>query len=196
MLMIDFLRHGELEGGIKYRGCLDESLTVHGRESMNKVWLNIEDDVALVMSSPLSRCAEPAKAWSKQTGIPCVIDERIQELNYGAWEGLTHQEIEDCTPQLLQQWRKDPTHLTPPKGESMHSFAERTKSFLDNLIDAHEDNHILVVAHSGSVRLMLAHLLRAPIQSTRHLAMPYACWSRVEVNHGQGQLVFHGRSVD
>jgi len=196
MLRIDFLRHGELVGGIKYRGCLDEALTSHGRESMDKVWQTLENEVGLVMSSPLSRCAEPALAWSEKTKVSCVFDDRIQELNYGAWEGLTHQEIKECTPQLLQQWREDPTHLTPPKGESMQSFAARTKSFLDDLIQTQEENHILVVAHSGSIRLMLAHLLRAPIQSTRHLAMPYACWSRVEVRHQQAQLIFHSRNVD
>lgn len=195
MLTVDFLRHGALQGGVKYRGTLDEYLTKQGRKQMDAVWAKVSGEVTKVISSPLSRCAYPAQDWASENHIPWVTSEAIAELNYGAWEGLTAQQIQQEFPSQLEAWRKDPTGLTPPQGESMQSFAARTLSFWTDLIAQNHDEHILIVGHSGSIRLLLMHALKAPIQSTRHLAMPYACWSRVKMVQGQAQLVFHAKEA-
>ncbi|MDQ7001670.1 MAG: histidine phosphatase family protein [Ghiorsea sp.] len=196
MLTIDLLRHGELEGGVKYRGALDEALTQVGEEAMDKVWQCLQDEVGTIICSPLSRCAKPASLWAKQSGVPCVIEPAIQELSYGDWEGLTAQAIQDAYPGMLEAWRQDPTHMTPPHGEPMSDFSQRIHIFLHDLIQSHPKGHVLLVAHSGSIRMLIAHALQAPIKSTRHLSMPYACWSRLVVKNGQVSLQFHARVMD
>ena len=193
MLTIDFLRHGELEGGVKYRGALDEALTEDGRAQMDEIWGEVNGNITKIISSPLSRCAQPAQDWAAKSSVPLAIEDSIKELSYGLWEGLTAQEIQQQFPNQLEAWRKDPTDLTPPQGESMKSFAERTSAFWQYLLAGGKDEHVLIVAHSGSIRLLLAHALNAPIQTTRHLAMPYACWSRVQIKEKQVQLMFHAR---
>ncbi len=195
MLVVDFLRHGALEGGVKYRGTLDEALTTVGRVQMDKVWAQIKHEVTTIISSPLSRCALPAQDWASEANVSCVISNQVAELNYGNWEGLTSHDIEQKYPNMLQAWRENPTDMTPPNGESMQFFAERTLDFWQKLLESHDDEHLLVVAHSGSIRLLLAHVLAAPIQTTRHIAMPYACWSRIEIQDGQAQLVFHAKDT-
>jgi len=192
MLTIDFLRHGALEGGIKYRGCLDDKLTPQGEDAMTKVWQDVNQHVTQIISSPLSRCANLAESWAVEQGVDCILDKRIQELSYGDWEGLTAAEIEQEYPNQLQAWRADPTHLSPPNGEPMQTFAARISDFWQALV-LQQDEHVLIVAHSGSIRLLLANALNAPIQTTRHLAMPYACWSRVQIKEKQAQLIFHAR---
>lgn len=193
MLIIDLLRHGALQGGVKYRGALDEALTQAGRKAMDDVWQQLQGEVDTIISSPLSRCAEPASSWAAQVGMPCLIEPAIQELSYGDWEGMTAEQIEQAYPGVLQAWREDPTQMTPPKGESMLDFAKRTQVFLHHLIQNHKHGHVLLVAHSGSIRMLIAHALQAPIVSTRHLAMPYACWSRLMVDNGHISLQFHAR---
>jgi len=194
MITIDLLRHGAIEGGVKYRGILDDPLTVEGRSSMDKVWQHLHGSVTSIISSPLIRCAQPAQDWAKQKGISCSLEARIQELNYGDWEGLTAEEIEVHSPGFLQQWRVDPTYMTPPQGESMLAFSERIRLFFDELITHHQNEHILLVAHSGTLRTLIAYVMAAPIVSTRHLAMPYACWSRVQVTQEGSMLIFHAKS--
>ncbi len=193
MLTIDLLRHGALQGGVKYRGTLDEALTPAGRKAMNDVWQQLQDEVDTIICSPLSRCAEPASSWATQAGISCVVEPAIQELSYGDWEGLTAEQIEYAYPGMLQAWRQDPTSMTPPNGESMLDFAKRTQVFLHHLIQEYEQGHVLLVAHSGSIRMLIAHALQAPIVSTRHLSMPYACWSRLSVDNGHISLQFHAK---
>jgi len=193
MLTIDLLRHGALEGGVKYRGSMEEALTAQGRASMDSVWAKLQPKVTRIICSPLSRCAEPAQDWAAQAQIPCLIEPQIQELYYGDWEGLTAAEIEDLTPGLLAQWRADPTHMTPPHGEAMLDFSCRVNRFWQQLCQEHGPQHILLVGHSGSIRLLLAAALQAPIISTRHLHMPYACWSRMHVTPQHSSLCFHAK---
>ena len=193
MLTIDLLRHGALQGGIKYRGSMDDPLTPQGLEAMEQVWGKVAHDVTKIISSPLSRCALPAQAWAKRSGIECLLEPSIQELHYGDWEGKTAAEISQSTPELLKQWRANPSGMTPPNGESMQAFAQRTRTFLQALIDQYDDEHLLLVTHSGTARILIAHALQAPIVSTRHLHMPYACWSRLQVNDGHASLLFHAK---
>ncbi len=195
MLTIDLLRHGALVGGVKYRGALDDPLTCEGRLAMDDVWCQIKEDVTSVVYSPLSRCAEPAQAWAKEAGVSCVAEPAIQELSYGGWEGLTAEEIKQHYPQMLEKWRQDPTHMTPPQGEPMIDFSKRIRCFLQTLLAQHQPGHLLIVAHSGSIRMLIAHALQAPIVSTRHLSMPYACWSRLVVKEGQASLCFHAKDT-
>jgi len=52
---------------------------------------------------------------------------------------------------------------------------------------------VLVVEHPGSSRVILAHVLGAPLPSIRRFAMPYASWSRVISCHGGLYLEYLNR---
>jgi alpha-ribazole phosphatase/probable phosphoglycerate mutase len=180
MVVADLLRHGELEGGVKYRGHIEATLTVAGRKQMDDVWQNIANAVDVIISSPLSRCAIPAQAWAKQSGVDCIIDKRMIEMHYGDWEGLSHDEIEQRFPNMLEQWRKDPTGMCPPNGESSEALRLRVLDFWQDVTQKYQGKHVLIVGHSGSLRMLIACLRQKPIAYTRQLDMPYSCWYRAQ----------------
>lgn len=192
-MKVDLLRHGELVGGVKYRGRQDDPLTEAGAESMQRVWQQLHTEVQAIYASPLSRCRQLALKWGATQGIPCHIDERIAEMHYGEWEGLTHDKIHARDPGMLVQWRNNPEGMRPPGGESPEELQARIGDFWCELTAQHQGEHVLVVAHSGSLRMLIAAAIHAPIVTTRHLHMPYACWSRLEARHGQSLLAFHNR---
>jgi len=143
----------------------------------------------------MSRCLQPATAWAEASGIECLVDPRVAEMHYGEWEGLTAEEIKERYPGVLEKWRADPESVSVPGGESIHQLQQRIARFWADLCEKYDGRHLLVVAHSGSVRMLIAHALNAPIVSTRHLQMPYACWSRVGHHDGSSQLLFHNREI-
>ncbi|WP_100278752.1 histidine phosphatase family protein [Mariprofundus aestuarium] len=193
MLTMDLLRHGALEGGIKYRGQVDDPLTSAGRMDMDRVWSMVAGDVDTIVTSPLSRCAEPASAWAKEVGIECIIEPRVAEIHYGKWEGKTIPEIQAEYPGLLERWRKNPEGMRPPGGESPEEHRARLNNWWQEVCESHQNRHLLLVTHSGSMRMLLAHTLSAPIASTRNLSMPYGCWSRISYQNSSSQLLFHNR---
>ncbi len=193
MITVDLLRHGELEGGVKYRGRTDDPLTMKGRSDMDGVWSQIGDETDMIITSPLSRCREPASQWAEAKGIACMVDDRIAEMFYGEWDGLTPEEITLRYPGVLEQWRADPESVEVPGGESIYQLRDRIARFWSDICSTHDGQHLLVVAHSGSFRMLIAHVLDAPVISTRSMEMPYACWSRVEVANGVSRLCFHNK---
>jgi len=190
MLTIDILRHGALQGGKKYRGQIEAALTPEGREAMNQIWHPLSKQVTCIITSPLSRCAEAASDWAAQTNIPCIIEPRIAEMYYGDWEDKTVEHIEQISPGMLQQWRKDPTGMRPPGGgESPEELQLRISEWWQETCATVTDQHILVVGHSGSMRMLITHALNQPISATRKIDMHYACWKRLQHEHGETRLM-------
>jgi len=179
MLTIDLLRHGALEGGIKYRGTVDDPLTPEGRQAMDQVWQRLAKNVDYIITSPLNRCAIPARAWASKAEIDCIIEPRLAEINYGAWEGKTINTIQQEYPGILERWRTDPTGMRPPGGESPEELRERLSAWWSEASAKFDGSHLLLVAHSGSLRMLIALLLDQPIAYTRQIEMPYACLHRV-----------------
>ncbi len=191
--IVDLLRHGELEGGIKYRGNIEETLTVSGHRQMDETWAQIEDSVQVIVTSPLSRCCEPAKEWAEKSSIPCMLEPRMREMEYGAWEGLGKDEIEVRFPGMLEKWRENPIGMRFPGAEDVEAFVERVQRGWRHILQSNEGKHVLVVGHSGSLRVILADVLGAPLPAIRRLAMPYGCWSRVRCDGGKLLLEFFNR---
>ncbi|GMR00179.1 MAG: alpha-ribazole phosphatase family protein [Zetaproteobacteria bacterium] len=182
---IDLLRHGALEGGIRYRGNTEAALTKAGRAAMNAVWQKLDGSIDVIVTSPMSRCRQSAELWAKEAGIPCRVEPNIHEMDYGAWEGLSKEEIETRFPGMLSRWRENPAGMRIPEAERIEDFARRVLEGWKTILCESTGKHVLVVAHSGSLRVILAHVLGAPLPTIRRFAMPYASWSRVIDDHGK-----------
>jgi len=193
VITVDLLRHGAPKGGVRYRGCVDDPLTPEGYRQMERVWRQVHDQVDMIIASPLQRCAIPAAQWASARGIPCLIEPRVAEMHYGHWEGKTAAQIRQQWPGMLERWRRDPTGMRPPGGESPEALRERLQQWWYACIEQYDGQHVLLVAHSGSLRMLLAIVLQAPIAMTRHIDMPYAGWSRVGATREYAWLEFFNR---
>lgn len=127
-----------------------------------------------VVASPLRRAVETARLVVP--GREPETEPRLLEMDYGAWEGLTYEQVEarDGAARLL--WEADPASLACPGGESGNEVAARVRSFLHSAIDAAEpatgpvpvsDRRILVVSHSTTDRILLCVALGVPIRDFR-----------------------------
>lgn len=185
MMKVDLLRHGELVGGVKYRGQkVDDPLTEGGRRQMDAVWSHLDGEVDLIITSPLSRCSGPAKEWAGVASIPCIEEPRILELAYGEWDGLSKDEVRAKYPGMLEQWRANPEGMRIPGAETMAELQVRVAAFWEECVAQHHGKHLLVLGHSGSLRTLIAHVLAAPVATTRRISFPYGCWSRIVLDDG------------
>lgn len=202
-ITVDFIRHGEPEGGDILRGRVNPVLTdlgwsqmqtatalddSHGVSVMTPKWTHI-------VSSPLSRCADFAERTADSAGLVAAIEDQWQEIDYGDWDGMLISDWRKVAAEQFKAFRKDLSALAPPNGEDYLSFKDRIQSAYSGLADLPDQSHVLVVTHGGVLRVVLPTVLGMPLNKSFPLYIPFACYSRISIDVIEGKshsaLVFH-----
>jgi broad specificity phosphatase PhoE len=164
------VRHGETDWNAEHRwqGHSDTQLNELGRSQAHRLAGELED-VDAVYSSDLSRARETAEILAERLGLEVRLDARLRERGFGAWEGLTMNEIELVFPEAQARWRAgDPAGVGE---ESFEAFADRVGEFLEEIGRGHDGETVLVVAHGGTIRV--GHALAAGLDYVRdHESIP------------------------
>ena len=137
MLNLLLTRHGMTTAGPKaiLGGRLDVGLTDEGRAQAGALASRLAGvRIDRVISSPMIRALETARVIA--AGRTVEIDERLRELDYGAWEGLDGDQVDEHDPELRGEWERDPANTRPPGGESGVEGAIRVRAFLTDLLAA------------------------------------------------------------
>ena len=181
--VFDLLRHGQPQGGSCLLGSTDHPLTKEGWQQL-RIATSPNPGWTKIISSPLCRCAEFAKEFSKENKLPLTVMEEWQEISFGEWDGKGYQEIYQEYPNALSAFWDAPRKNTPPGGEPLDEFSKRIHQAWLDLIQQSGNEHILLVTHSGVIRQVLAHILDIPDTSTApttRIHTPYASLCRIEV---------------
>jgi broad specificity phosphatase PhoE len=116
---IILVRHGHVEGihPERFRGRLELALTEEGRLQAERLARRIASVCrpAAIYSSPLSRATATAAAIAVATGVRVQTDARLNDIDYGTWQGHTREDVESRWPEELRRWRRAP-HLAQPPG--------------------------------------------------------------------------------
>ncbi len=144
-----------------------------------------------IVSSPLIRCADFARALAQRHGLPLTLDDRLCEMHFGAWEGRRGAELLTTDAEALTQFWNDPINHTPPDGETFTHVQQRVHSAWDAILSNSIGAHVLIIAHGGPIRIILGHVLGMPPQALLRLELPFAAISRVRVDQHVASLVFH-----
>lgn len=160
-----FVRHGETDWNRagRMQGQLDIPLNDLGRRQaarngrvMAKLVEGADWSVAV---SPLSRAVETLQIM-RDAGLaagPERAEDRLKEVAFGAFEGLTPAEIREQHAALMDERKADHWNFTPPGGESYADLSERVWTWLDTL-----DRPTIVVAHGGVMRVILRRAAGMP----------------------------------
>jgi alpha-ribazole phosphatase len=179
---IDLLRHGEPEGGRRYRGQSDDPLSELGWSQMREAVAG-ESGWARIISSPLLRCAEFARGLAEDLELPVQIDARWMEIGFGEWEGRTATELIESDPEQLRRFWSDPMGNPPPGGESLLTFQQRVVEAWDEMLKEYAGAHLLLVGHAGVMRMVLRQVLEVPLNNLFRFQVPYAGRVRIQVDH-------------
>jgi alpha-ribazole phosphatase/probable phosphoglycerate mutase len=184
----DFLRHGEPVGGRRYRGRIDDPLSDKGWGQMRAA-VKGERPWNAIVSSPLARCRDFAEWLAAETGLPMSVDERLQEVGFGIWEGRTAEELKREDPDCIFEFKRDPVGRRPQEAENLDDFHARVAAAYEALLATHGGGHVLVVAHAGVMRMALCHVLGLPASHAYRINVASAAMARIKVEQqGQGRL--------
>lgn len=184
-------RHGETDYNAAQRmqGQLDSQLTAIGLRQARRaaLWLaELKPDV--LVASDLSRAGDTAAVLAAEIGMPLRIDKRLRETHLGAWQGLTHAEVEALRPGGVQSWRENP-QLAPPGGETRVEVAGRAAQVVAEL-DAAGHRSAVLCTHGGLIAGLTPLLLGLPVSGWTVFGGISNCHWTVLIRRSSGWRLF------
>jgi broad specificity phosphatase PhoE len=194
MSRLVLVRHGETiwHAENRYAGRSDVGLTPRGVEQARDLakWAATAG-LSAVWSSPLSRARLTAQPAAEAAQVPLHIDEYLIEVDFGAGEGLTGQEMHERFPQARAAFLEDPVRNPLPGSENPAQAARRGAKALQNIASISGEARVLVVAHNTLLRLVLCEMLQIPLSRYRETFPELAngALTELRINGGSTSLL-------
>jgi broad specificity phosphatase PhoE len=122
--------------------------------------------------SPMGRTRETARIIAEETR-PYVhrerSDERLREVSWGEWDGLTIAEIKARYPDLWQAHIQDRWNVGAPGGECYRVLRERVADWFASIKD---EPRLIVVSHGALGRALRGIYLDLPPEEVLQLPEP------------------------
>lgn len=169
MTAILLIRHGEVAGITppRFRGRDNLVLTPHGvrqaelaGEAIAARWVP-----NAVYCSPLARCARTADLIAGPIKLDAQPHQGLNDINYGAWQGMAVSEVAQRWPEELSRWHTVPHTMRPPGGETLQEVQARAVDALHAIVHAHRHGIVALVTHDSVIRILLGHALGLPLSS-------------------------------
>lgn len=152
------LRHGQTEASARgiYSSGATLPLTRKGRAQADRAAERLRGSgVDAIRSSPFDRARDTAEAVARAVELPVVLDERLREIDYGPFEGLTRAQAE-LRFSGYKVWREHPFEAHPPGMEALADALARARAAAGDALAT--SRCPLLVAHQGTLRLVLIAL--------------------------------------
>ena len=156
-----FARHGQTEWNLagRHQGQRDSPLTAAGERQARLLAARLAaEPLDAAYSSDLGRARRTAELILGGRPLPLIADPAWRELSYGAWEGLTGEEIAARYPEAWARRQADRLRVAPPGGETLLALERRVAGALDRLAQRHAGQQVLVVTHGGALWALACRL--------------------------------------
>ena len=160
-------RHGEtvfnVEG--RWQGQSDSRLTERGLAQARELARALADEpIAAVYSSDLGRAVDTAAEVAKLHHLAVTTDERLREIDTGAWTGKGRAEITAEFPGGLEAWATQPTSMRLPNGETLFEAQTRALAFFAQRMPAHAAQTVVVISHGAIGQTILVNAMGGTVE--------------------------------
>jgi alpha-ribazole phosphatase len=177
------VRHGQVADGHthRYHGINDIGLSPLGMRQLEDLARQLKRvPLAGVYASDLVRAYTGAKIICRGRDLTPQAVPEFREVHFGVWEGLSFTEIAELYPQDLQARFRDLSDFRIPGGESLLDVRARALPKLNDLIQTHDRQPFLIVAHAGVNRVILSEALGLPLDHLFRVDQNYGCLNIVD----------------
>lgn len=177
------VRHGEVvaEAQGKFLGFTDVGLSPRGRKQL--------EDLAQCLPAPapdrvycsdLERAVDSAGILCRGRSIVPEARPAFREMDMGDWDGKDWEEIDRRYPGRKKFHFTNLNRFHFPNGEYWNPFRNRVLKGLKEIIGENQGKTILLVAHAGVNRIIIAQALKLPFKNMFFLDQAYACLNIIE----------------
>ena len=195
-MKIILARHGQTSWNIegRFQGSSDVPLDETGqKQATHMAHAAAHFPLAHLYHSPLCRATETARAISTFLAIPMSPQDALKELNLGDLDGMTSPQASEQFPKIVCQWRRDPSLVTMPNGESLGQLQTRVSLALDYLLKEHvfsvDNQAIMVVSHNFAIISFLCYILNIPLSRFHQFQVDLGSFTIIESRDGHWRLI-------
>ncbi|WP_029231143.1 histidine phosphatase family protein [Butyrivibrio sp. VCB2006] len=165
--MLYITRHGKTDWNVieKLQGHVDIPLNQEGITSAKAAHDKYKDiHFDICYCSPLQRARKTAEIFLEGTGTEIITDDRLIEMGFGEYEGITgYFNNPDCP---INDLFVNPTKYVKTGGaESFEELFARTGSFLDEVIypELAKKRDVLIVGHGAMNCSLISQIKDTPL---------------------------------
>lgn len=179
------VRHGDTELNIAERlwGRTDVELDALGFKQAERLRERLaKEKIDAIYSSNLKRALVTAEIIASKHQLKVITCAELREVDFGQLEGLTINEVDQRYPEVAELRIKRSLEMKYPGGDSFIEFSKRVSRFLSRLEYHTAEDTVLIVAHSGVLRILLCRLLDMDLRHLWQLHVDLASLSILETN--------------
>jgi len=163
MTHIILVRHGQTECNRieRFRGRADVPLNETGLAQAEATGKRVASEwqPSAIYTSPLSRSVKTAEAIAKYYGLQVQHHPGLADIDYGEWQGLTPEDARQRWPEEIDAWYNRPHLARIPGGETLTDLRARAMQMVNELVDRHPEESIVMVGHTVINRIILLGVL-------------------------------------
>ena len=186
MTKILLTRHGHVDGILpeRFRGRAELALTKKGVAQAEALAARIARawKPVVVYTSALQRCVVTGTIIANVCGAKAIPLEGLMDIDYGAWQMRSHDEIKTDAPAAYRLWRASPQRMRFPDGESLQDLVARTADVVRLVLERHPTDTVVMVGHDSVNRAILMQFLDQPLSAYGRLAQDPGTLNEVDVD--------------
>jgi broad specificity phosphatase PhoE len=156
------IRHGTTTLNVenRYRGRRDIPLDAQGyQDAVDAARRLSRARLNAVYTGPLRRTIATAQIIADEARVPDIrILHGLNNVDYGAWEGMTADEAATFAPEAYALYRTSPGRAACPLGERLSDAQQRMIDALQLIGTRHAGERVAAVTHAVMIRLAVAQL--------------------------------------
>lgn len=169
-----FIRHGDPGYRNIFIGITDNHLLEGATGRARELGERLKKEcVKAIYTSQLQRAWKTAETIGEILDLKPARKGELNELDFGRWETMTFEEVEEKYPGEQEKRKRDPWGHNSYGGESCSDVRERAMPVIKGLLEKHEGETFAVVAHLVLIKVVYSALVGIPLEELRKKRMDF-----------------------
>lgn len=190
-----FLRHAEVEESYHrvFGGRIDMAISPLGHRQAEALasYVSRRFQPEAIYCSPMQRVRLTLEPLVSRLSLAPILDDRLREVDFGAWTGLRWHEISERYGVTAYDWLDALERGTMPEAEPEELFRRRVEEALGRIRSEQAGRTVVVACHGGVIRMALAVLLDLPLGKMTHLEVDYASLTWIDCLERKVEMQLH-----
>jgi probable phosphoglycerate mutase len=175
---IIFLRHGQAENNIKRLlagRTPGVNLTPKGIDQAERIAKFLKPfNISTIYTSPIERAVKTAEIVAKHNSLDYNLDERLIELDMGKFTGMDYDTIFEKHGNVFLKFYDGELEIAHNGVETFAQVKNRVLSMLDHVLNAHDDENVLLVTHMDPIKAAISTIMNLDANSLFELIIENA----------------------